>query len=424
MSHLDEGTLHALLDGELDLAEVSEIQAHLGSCVACGSRLQEVKQFLAEADRLVGALEVPAAGRAETMPPAARPPRPTPPLAGAFHEPDPWEPPVILLPEANDPDAGRRRRFRAFGIAAMIAVIVGGGRFLLNTLHPGSSLPAARDITSTTRSVPPAVASPVETSRPESSLAVADNKVARPNAPRRTPAAKTVPAPKPESVAIAIDSASDVTDSAAAANTDIAVPDEQTLAAAGAATAASSESASSDSAVRKDTSGNQSRVEDEAETRRAAAAALAELDRERQRERAAAATAALRPARPVQPAAEAPPPPRTPEQRAQIYLRIGLDEASKQLGRPLHVIEGMTPQLIGLTQGRLVPGADPNRPVVRVVYLDTRGQMILLDQQRLRPGQTGGASQGNLRWVVGDVMLYLRGEPSAEVLMSLQRRVR
>ena len=60
MSHLDEGTLHALLDGELDLAEVSEIQKHLGSCVACGSRLQEVKQVLAEADRLVGAMEVPA----------------------------------------------------------------------------------------------------------------------------------------------------------------------------------------------------------------------------------------------------------------------------------------------------------------------------------------------------------------------------
>ena len=49
MSHLDEGTLHALLDGELDLSEVSEIQMHLGTCVACGSRLQEVKQVLAEA---------------------------------------------------------------------------------------------------------------------------------------------------------------------------------------------------------------------------------------------------------------------------------------------------------------------------------------------------------------------------------------
>ena len=42
MSHLDEGTLHALLDGELEMSEMAEIQAHLGSCAACGSRLREV----------------------------------------------------------------------------------------------------------------------------------------------------------------------------------------------------------------------------------------------------------------------------------------------------------------------------------------------------------------------------------------------
>jgi hypothetical protein len=105
-------------------------------------------------------------------------------------------------------------------------------------------------------------------------------------------------------------------------------------------------------------------------------------------------------------------------------MRIGLDEAAKQLGGPVHVIEGMTPQFIGLTQGRSVAGADPARPVVRVVYLDSRERMILLDQQRMRNGQAPGVAAGNLRWAVGDVMLYLRGEPSPEVLQSLQRRVR
>jgi hypothetical protein len=105
-------------------------------------------------------------------------------------------------------------------------------------------------------------------------------------------------------------------------------------------------------------------------------------------------------------------------------MRIGLDEAVKQLGRPVHVIEGMSPEFIGLTYGRLVAGADPNRPVVRVVYTDSRGRMILLDQQRMRTGQAPGAPEGNLRWLVGDVMLYLRGEPGPEVLRSLQRRVR
>src|SRR3954467_1118413 len=101
MSHLDEGTLHALLDGELDLAEVSEIQMHLGTCVACGSRLQEVKQVLAEADRLVGAIEVPAGLPA----PRPEPPPPSPPRM-PIRDPEPWnETPVLLVPDPIDAQA-------------------------------------------------------------------------------------------------------------------------------------------------------------------------------------------------------------------------------------------------------------------------------------------------------------------------------
>jgi hypothetical protein len=84
----------------------------------------------------------------------------------------------------------------------------------------------------------------------------------------------------------------------------------------------------------------------------------------------------------------------------------------------------MSPQFIGLTQGRNVPGADAGRPVVRVVYVDSRGRMILLDQQRMRAGQGTGTAGGSLRWVLGDVMLYLHGEPGPDVLANLQRRVR
>src|SRR4029079_8885638 len=67
MSHLDEGTLHALLDGELETHEVAEIQAHLGSCSSCGLRLREVKEFYAEADRLIASVDVEATA---TMPAA------------------------------------------------------------------------------------------------------------------------------------------------------------------------------------------------------------------------------------------------------------------------------------------------------------------------------------------------------------------
>lgn len=420
MSHLDEGTLHALLDGELDITEAREVQSHLGTCVACGSRLQEVKQFLAEADRLVGALEMPAGAAAPPSPP---PPRQSAPPRRSLREPESWEEtPVLLLPDA---EALSRRRpwLRALQWAAMIVVVVGGGRALLNVIGPRGSLPPARDITTAAPTVPPAVAGPEETGRPAQPVVQAPTRPARTPAQNRNLAAKTTEQPKAAATEALVDTAREPADTAADAFADSAPAEAETLAVAG----AMAESASTDSTARDTEAKDTARPDDDLATRRAAAEALAELDRQRRRERAAAATAALPPPAPARaeasPAAE-PPPPRTPEQRAQVYLRIGLDEAARQLGRPLHVIEGMSPEFIGLTYGRLVAGADPNRPVVRVVYVDSRGRMILLDQQRLRTGQAPGAAEGSLRWSIGDVMLYLRGEPGPDVLRSLQRRVR
>jgi hypothetical protein len=169
------------------------------------------------------------------------------------------------------------------------------------------------------------------------------------------------------------------------------------------------------------------------DVRAEAAEALAELDRQRRRDRAAAATAAIdRTRRQPAPAAGAPAPvtvapapapaPRTLEQRSGIYLRIGLDEAARQLGRPVHVIEGLSPQFMGLVQGGQSAGADEGRPVVRVIYQDSQGRMVLLDQQRIRPGQSWPS--GGSHWVVGEIGLYLHGESSPEVLRNFRPRVR
>jgi anti-sigma factor RsiW len=436
MSHLDEGTLHALLDGELDIAEVSEIQLHLGSCVACGSRLQEVKQVLAEADRLVGTMEVPAQIPPAQAPSPQRPvSRPSPPPLSQPRDPGIWdEAPVLLVPDPIDGTAWRRRWLRGLGIAATIAVVVAGGRLISDTLKPGHPVLPDRDLTTATPAVPPTVASSQETKQPQSPVVAKD----RARAPQtRTPSPTTVAkaAPKRES-----DSYNQLMDSAAAANEDSISSDSSDLAsqlADSTAVASATQGSPSDSTsraqqTRTDSASTQQSTAtnrpnpDDLATRAAAAAALAELDRQRRRERANAATAALPPARPEPVAAESAPAPRAPtlEERAQIYLRIGLDEAVRQLGGPAHVIEGMTPQFIGLVRGQQVPGASPRRPVVRVVYLDPRGRMILLDQQRLDPSQAPGATSGNLRWVIGDVMLYLRGEPSQDVLRTLQARVR
>ncbi|MFL5475805.1 MAG: anti-sigma factor family protein [Gemmatimonadales bacterium] len=417
MSHLDEGTLHALLDGELDLAEVSEIQKHLGSCVACGSRLQEVKQVLAEADRLVGAMEVPASAprsrpepRSEPLPPPSRP----------AHEPLAWdEPPVLLVPDPIDAHATRRRWIRGLAMAAVLGGVLAGGKLIGRALQPSHPMLSDRDLTSVSQPTAQSpVVSPEESRKPESKLATREPKQSRTQAPR---APAPVPPPTPAPAKVAVDTSSLAANQEDSAAADSAAADSAALAetagdsavdvaaAAGATSAAQTERSSSDA--------------DALATRRAAAAALAELDRERQRQRANAATAALPPAR-VEAEPEPAPRPPTLEQRSQVYMRIGLDEAVKQLGGPVHVIEGMTPELIGLTRTQLIPGTTSNRPVVRVVYVDNRGRLILLDQQRMASGQALSAPAGSLRWAIGDVMLYLRGEPSPDLLRSLQARVR
>ena len=427
MSHLDEGTLHALLDGELDLAEVSEIQKHLGSCVACGSRLQEVKQVLAEADRLVGAMELPAGA---SKPHAEPPRRPTP---HHLRPPDPelWnEPPVLLVPDPVDANARRKRWFRGLRWAAAIAVVVYGGKLIGSAIGPSHPVLPERDLTTPAATVPPAVVSREEAKKPESTLAVRQPQKPARQGSRSQPSKAAMPAAAPaderelQSSDEFTDSAAPDTEATATDSTSLAAElakdssDEAQLAAAAVGAAAGAGATTSNQTAGKSRS---DRAEADQATREAAAAALAELDRERRRQRAAAATAALE--RPEPSAVESTPRPPTPEQRAQVYLRIGLDEAVKQLGGPVHVIEGMTPQFIGLTRMQLIPGSNNGRPVVRVVYTDARGRLILLDQQRVEPGQPA-IPPGALRWTIGDVMLYLRGDVGIDVLRALQARVR
>jgi anti-sigma factor RsiW len=421
MSHLDEGTLHALLDGELDLAEVSEIQKHLGSCVACGSRLQEVKQVLAEADRLVGAMEVPAsAPRGRPEPPRAEPAPPPPPPSRPAHEPLAWdEPPVLLVPDPIDAHASRKRWIRGLAMAAVLAGVLAGGKLIGRAFQPSHPMLSDRDLTSVSQpAAQPPVVSPAERRKAESTLATRETKQNRIQPQRPAP---PVPTPTPARAKVAADTTAPPPD-----------PEDSSAADSAAADSAALQEVAEDSAVNVAAAGGvastaqgerSSSEADAAATRRAAAAALAELDRERQRQRANAATAALPPAR-VEPESEPAPRPLTLEQRSQVYMRIGLDEAVKQLGGPVHVIEGMTPELIGLTRTQLIPGTTSSRPVVRVVYVDNRGRLILLDQQRMASGQALSAPAGSLRWAIGDVMLYLRGEPSPDVLRSLQARVR
>jgi len=433
MSHLDEGTLHALLDGELDLHEVKQIQAHIGSCTACGTRLREVKEFHGESDRLVGLLEMPStpsrrtAAAVEDQPdvvdqPAApapppaqrRPPRMSGPAA---------EPPPLLLPENSE--YGRGRMLRRMRWAALLLVTVGAG-YLGNQMRQSGSydfdldalpLPSA----ATSDSGPGAVLSSEEAaSAPEPAKdtsapaeAKSADSVPKRVAPRAQPSPARESAPAAAGVPRTAGGFDDSADDSAEERAGNETAQEQVMTAGAARDEAE---ADGPPPARPD-----------ANVRVEAARALQELDRERQVDRAAAATAALDSARrrdAFARTAAAAPAPRTAEQRARIYLRIGLDEAAKQLGRPVHVIEGRSPLFMGLALGRTSPGADTTRPVVRVVYQDAQGRLILLDQQRLRPGQATSPPGAEPHWIAGEISLHLSGEVGIDVLRNLRPRVR
>src|SRR5207247_591504 len=54
MSHVDDGTLHAYLDGELPQAEARGVEAHVAECAGCRDRLEEERALIARADELLG----------------------------------------------------------------------------------------------------------------------------------------------------------------------------------------------------------------------------------------------------------------------------------------------------------------------------------------------------------------------------------
>src|SRR6266550_2976082 len=108
MSHVDEGTLHAYLDGELPSAERATLEAHLEGCATCRANLTEERGLRERASAVLG---------------SARPAeRPAPPLEQLRREPNrsPW------------------RVRRSFAWAASIALALGLG-YSLRT--PGASAP-------------------------------------------------------------------------------------------------------------------------------------------------------------------------------------------------------------------------------------------------------------------------------------------
>jgi anti-sigma factor RsiW len=176
MSHVDEGTLHAYIDGELPPAEAQGVAEHLAHCPVCRSRVEEERALIARADQVLALARPP-----ERDLPAFR--------AGARQRPVRWWQPVRV------PLGWAAMVVLALGIGIYVGR-AGTGRVIAPALAPSpapfaSGTPAADSVRAPTQHVPPsprAQAAPAAPAAPVAHPVRAVARAPRQFAPSDTPA--------------------------------------------------------------------------------------------------------------------------------------------------------------------------------------------------------------------------------------------
>ncbi|MEP6574027.1 MAG: zf-HC2 domain-containing protein [Gemmatimonadota bacterium] len=472
MSHLDEGMMNALLDGELDADEQREIERHLATCAECARRMLEVREFFGEADAIIGKLEVPGSTRPVVLPGSA-----SKHLVG----------PTLLpngLPSAPEaaPVSTRLSRYRQLAWAASVVLAVGLGYFASGQ-HRNETESDAIRVASKSADTAHQPSAPSES--PSAGAGGATDERARTDAPAAS-AVQTSPQSSPGASRKTPEPGSDRESSRGAVNN--SPPAAQGFSAA---------SVESGVTTRKQaerlegTSGNVGQTADAAThapapTQQVPAPSgtpsqppmsagrtnLADLvtngtarasGQPAERRSAPAAKPLAAETTRVQPlpvdrfaAVGTPPsevgivPPNT-RPSSPGFFHITMDDAVRRLAGTIHLIDGMTPDRVEAASGRVVAGAEPGPEVVRIIYLDPPGREIWLDQQRFRawatlektdtndasrlgspsllPGDTvvstanGGTT--TVRWLDGrGFWLSLTGNIGADSVLALVKRVR
>ena len=165
MQHLDEGTIHAWLDGQLPREEAQQVETHVAECRQCADAVAEARGLIAASSRILTALDdVP-----RDVVPLATPPRAEPSAETLTV--------IQAKPTGGASGRARRRWFNGVTLAAAATIVVAiGTTMLMRPRHKGMADLAARSMVTSTpladsapvvTSVPPVAQTPASTPAPE-----------------------------------------------------------------------------------------------------------------------------------------------------------------------------------------------------------------------------------------------------------------
>lgn len=394
MSHLDEGQLNALLDGELAETERKTAEAHLESCAECRREYAEARALMAGADDLIAAVDLPTRSGPPAAVPKARP--------GTF-------------------------RWRNVAWAASILCAVGLGWLARSDqlISPESGryakdLGDAAAAPATPQAAPsPAPVTPGDSLRSNEKRAAdpangglafrvgsADQKAVQPGPPPAARDESRVPAVEPGTPPAKLEDgpAAVAKENAPGAGTDGLQALTNRADKAADNTRDSPTLASAEGRLARKTAQEEQ------------PAALAE--------RALAASQAPSQTAPMESAASgfaaaAPVPAGRRDRAAEAFRATPMEAAVRILGGSIRLVDGMTPTRVMVGPGLLVRGADPGLEIVRVVYDDPPGRELWLDQQRPRTGVSEADREG-----LGAVTTLLPGDTLVVIYKSGEHGLR
>ncbi len=116
------------------------------------------------------------------------------------------------------------------------------------------------------------------------------------------------------------------------------------------------------------------------------------------------------------------------------FTMLTVREAIERTGGPILLVRGLLPDHLEVAPASAVPGALPGSEVIRVVYREPGGRILLLDQQKIPEAYRSGLAADTLIdsdpggrsiaiWVGGDTRVTLSGRIDPETLMVFVRRV-